>query len=357
MVLLFPVYSIVMGTVMLGPWVLGHECGHGAFAPHKPCVKIAGKSLDMNDAVGFVLHSALLVPFWSWQYSHNKHHKYTNHLVLGETHVPNLEGDPVIGDTFPLLRIIGMHMGFPAYLLGFSRAKTQADLKTPMDRSKWADHFHSGTPIRLVTLVALTLPVARRVLPSSVRGGCAGSQTMPDDWRIEMSTVGCIIHLLILAANEAPDEAGWKFWYFGPYLIVNAWLVLYTWLHHTHPDVPHYGSDTFSFVRGALATIDRPYPWIIDHLHHHIGSTHVAHHLCSDVPHYRAVELREVLRPILGPYYLFDPQPMYSAVWQVATECHHVEGNAGVQYYRHKEHRSEAFRAKEAANKDSAKTK
>ena len=147
MVLLFPVYSIVMGTVMLGPWVLGHECGHGAFAPHKPCVKIAGKTLDMNDAVGFVLHSALLVPFWSWQYSHNKHHKYTNHLVLGETHVPNLEGDPVIGDTFPLLRIIGMHMGFPAYLLGFSRAKTQADLKTPMDRSKWGDHFHSGTPI------------------------------------------------------------------------------------------------------------------------------------------------------------------------------------------------------------------
>eukprot|EP01043_Picozoa_sp_COSAG02_P061052 COSAG02_NODE_8116_length_2702_cov_2.379946_2_plen_100_part_00 len=72
---------------------------------------------------------------------------------------------------------------------------------------------------------------------------------------------------------------------------------------------------------------------------------------------YRAVELREVLRPILGPYYLFDPQPMYSAVWQVANECHHVEGIAGVQYYRHKEHRSEAFRAKEAAQKESAKTK
>ena len=106
-----------------------------------------------------------------------------------------------------------------------------------------------------------------------------------------------------------------------------------------------------------MATIDRPYPWIIDHLHHHIGSTHVAHHLCSDVPHYRAVELREVLRPILGPYYLFDPQPMYSAVWQVATECHHVEGITGVQYYRHKEHRSEAFRAKEAAAKENAKTK
>lgn len=175
MVLLFPVYSIVMGTVMLGPWVLGHECGHGAFAPHKPCVKIAGKTLDMNDAVGFVLHSALLVPFWSWQYSHNKHHKYTNHLVLGETHVPNLEGHPVVGDTFPLLRVIGMHMGFPAYLLGFSRAKTQADLKTPMDRSKWGDHFHSGTrpsdsPTRPHPFAALTLPMCS--------SGCAPSIAM-----------------------------------------------------------------------------------------------------------------------------------------------------------------------------------
>ena len=60
-----------------------------------------------------------------------------------------------------------------------------------------------------------------------------------------------------------------------------------------------------------------------------------------------------LLRPILGQYYLFDPQPFYAAVWQVANECHHVEGLTGVQYYRHKEHRSEAFLAKE--EKESAK--
>ena len=314
--LLFFPYCIIMGTVMLGPWVLGHECGHGAFAPHTPSVKIAGKKLDMNDVVGFVAHSALLVPFWSWQYSHSKHHKYTNHLVLGETHVPNQEGDPVVGDTLPLLRMIGMHMGYPAYLMGFSRAKTQADLKTPLDRTKWADHFHSG------------------------------SQTMPNDWRIELSTIGCMMMLLGLACTEAPDSGGWGFWYFGPYLITNAWLVLYTWLHHTHPDVPHYGADMFSFVRGALSTIDRPYPWLIDHLHHHIGSTHVAHHLCSDVPHYNAVELREALRPLLGEYYLFDPQPLHKAVWQCANCCHHVENTMGVQFYRSKETQSEGFKGK-----------
>ena len=74
---LWLVYSIVMGTVITGIWVLGHECGHGAF----------GATRLENDVVGFVLHSLLLVPYWSWQYSHNKHHKYTNHLTY-EYHAP-----------------------------------------------------------------------------------------------------------------------------------------------------------------------------------------------------------------------------------------------------------------------------
>ena len=218
------------------------------------------------------------------------------------------------GDAFPLLRLIGMHMGFPAYLLGFSRARTQADLKSPIDRSKWADHFHNS------------------------------SQTMPTgDWRIELSTIGCVLWLGLLAYASQWTWADHSvtYWYLGPYLIVNAWLVLYTWLHHTHPDVPHYGSDMFSFIRGAICTIDRPYPWLIDHLHHHIGSTHVAHHLCSDVPHYRAEKLRDELKPVLGKYYLFDPNPMHLAVWGCAKDCHHVMGLDGMQFYQSKDHKTE----------------
>ena len=32
----YPAYSVTMGTIMLGPWVLGHECGHGAFGYRLP---------------------------------------------------------------------------------------------------------------------------------------------------------------------------------------------------------------------------------------------------------------------------------------------------------------------------------
>ena len=47
--------------------------------------------------------------------------------------------------------------------------------------------------------------------------------------------------------------------YGGPYLVINAWLVLYTWLQHTDVDVPHFEDQDHTYVRGALHTIDRPY--------------------------------------------------------------------------------------------------
>lgn len=67
--------------------------------------------------------------------------------------------------------------------------------------------------------------------------------------------------------------------YGGPLLVVNAWLVLITWLQHTDVDVPHFDSENWSFIKGALHTIDRPYGKVLDFLHHRIGSTHVAHHV------------------------------------------------------------------------------
>ena len=57
----------------------------------------------------------------------------------------------------------------------------------------------------------------------------------------------------------------------GPYLVVNCWLVGYTWLQHTDVDVPHLSADEFTYMRGAFLTIDRPYGPIFDWFHHKIG--------------------------------------------------------------------------------------
>lgn len=67
---LWTVYTFVQGLFGTGLWVIAHECGHQSFSPSK----------TLNDTVGWVLHSALLVPYFSWKISHSKHHKATGHM-------------------------------------------------------------------------------------------------------------------------------------------------------------------------------------------------------------------------------------------------------------------------------------
>jgi len=295
---------MVVGIAATGLWVLGHECGHGSF----------GETIFQNDIVGFIIHSALLVPYFSWQYSHNKHHKYTNHLIHGETHVPDTKNGVstvlrvmnVVGDdAFSIISVIGrLLVGWPLYLwFNFTGGRTGSDLTTRIDRSGPVDHFR----------------------PSS--------QTMPDRLasKVILSTVGCVGMVFLLIAT------GMVYDYIGPYLVINAWLVTLTWLHHTDPAVPHYGigtEDQYNHTVGALCTIDRPYSTFMDHFHHHIGSTHVAHHLNYGVPHYRAVQCTEELKLILGDRYLYDPTPIWRAALNVARECVYVDGVDGVQYYK-----------------------
>ena len=62
----------------MGFWVIAHECGHGAFSKNK----------SLETITGYLLHSLLLVPYFSWQRSHAVHHRFTNNVTNGETHVP-----------------------------------------------------------------------------------------------------------------------------------------------------------------------------------------------------------------------------------------------------------------------------
>lgn len=53
---LWLIYAAIEGTIATGLWVLGHECGHQAFSD----------SALANDLLGFILHTPLLVPYFSW---------------------------------------------------------------------------------------------------------------------------------------------------------------------------------------------------------------------------------------------------------------------------------------------------
>jgi len=76
--ILWGVYTFLQGLFGTGLWVLAHECGHQSFSPSK----------TLNDTVGWIVHSSLLVPYFSWKISHGKHHKATGHMHRDMVFVP-----------------------------------------------------------------------------------------------------------------------------------------------------------------------------------------------------------------------------------------------------------------------------
>ncbi|KAL3519155.1 hypothetical protein ACH5RR_021744, partial [Cinchona calisaya] len=74
----WPAYWTLQGCVCTGVWVIAHECGHHAFSDYR----------WVDDTVGLILHSALMVPYFSWKYSHRRHHSNTGSLEREEVFVP-----------------------------------------------------------------------------------------------------------------------------------------------------------------------------------------------------------------------------------------------------------------------------
>jgi len=284
------VYALVTGTLACGVWVIAHECGHGAFSKNK----------FVQDSVGFVLHSSLLVPYFSWQRSHAMHHAKTNHLTDGETHVP-LRADTAPGKRslawrrrlgtrlHATLNIAGhLLVGWPVYLL--TGATSGGDRPT--------NHFWPWKPFASKLFPAR---FAKRVLASGA--GVFVVIALLTWWALATSP------MLVVAL------------YGGPYLVNNAWLVGYTWLHHTGANTPHLDGDQWSYVRGAFSSIDRPYGRLFDTLHHRIGSTHAAHHLVSRIPHYHAEQATVAIKEAFPDLYQYDPTPVPKALWRLGKEC------------------------------------
>ena len=63
----------------MGMWIVAHECGHRAFSD----------DTTLQDTIGYLFHTALLVPYFSWQRSHAVHHARVNHMSEGESFVPD----------------------------------------------------------------------------------------------------------------------------------------------------------------------------------------------------------------------------------------------------------------------------
>lgn len=196
-------YAAICGTVATGLWVLGHECGHHAFSNNN----------FLNESLGYILHTALLVPYFSWQWSHHVHHMKCNHLTLGETHVPLPKENPKSKIYLQLREIIGVEsfsiyqvfniltIGWPMYLLfGFTGGPARG----------FTSHFF----------------VPNKLFPKDKL------------LKVGISNLGLAftIYLLYLWA-QATSFTEVLAVYIGPYLVVNAYLTGITFLQHVNNEI------------------------------------------------------------------------------------------------------------------------
>lgn len=209
-VVLWAVYTFLQGLFGTGLWVLAHECGHQAFSTSKV----------LNDTVGFILHSFLLVPYFSWKISHAKHHKATGNLARDMVFVPKtreeyasrigkavhelselMEETPLLTATNLVLQQL---FGWPMYLFtnvtGHNNHEKQPEGRGKGKRNGFfggVNHFNPSSPL----------------------------YEAKDAKLIIASDVGLLIMCGILYLLG--ENFGWLnllVWYGIPYLWVNHWL-------------------------------------------------------------------------------------------------------------------------------------
>ncbi|KAI1496828.1 fatty acid desaturase [Biscogniauxia marginata] len=320
-VVLWGLYTFIQGLFGTGVWVLAHECGHQSFSTSKV----------LNDTVGWILHSSLLVPYFSWKISHGKHHKATGHMQRDMVFVPRTREERAsrlgkmvhelseLGEETPIVTFVSLLgqqlVGWPNYLLtnitGHNCHERQSEGRGKGKKNGLfggVNHFDPRSPLyeakdaKLILLSDLGLAI----------------------------TIG----VLVLLGNSF----GWSnllVWYFLPYLWVNHWLVAITFLQHTDPSLPHYEPSSWNYVRGAAATIDREFGFIGRQLLHGIIETHVLHHYISTIPFYHADEATEAIKKVMGRHYRSDTEGgslgFIRALWRSARMCQWVEPSEGAK--------------------------
>ncbi|KAH3668268.1 hypothetical protein OGAPHI_002022 [Ogataea philodendri] len=306
---LWAAYSVLLSLPYTGLWVVGHECGHHAFSDY----------VAVDDTVGWIIHSYLYVPYFSWKFSHGKHHKATGHLTRDMVFVPKTveefkkdhgvdsrvklselaEDTPIQTLTSLLMQQFG---GWWWYLL-----TNVSGQKYPGHSTFAVSHYNPVSPI-----------FEKR-----------------DFWYIVLSDIGVLAQTFVCYQwCKSFGAFHWAVNWLVPYIFTNHWLVFITYLQHTDMTLPHYDSNEWTFARGAAATIDRDFGFIGWFFFHDIIETHVLHHYVSRIPHYNARPATDGLKEAMGSHYRYSGESMWKTLWNSARACQFVEGENGVRMFR-----------------------
>ncbi|CAK5267632.1 unnamed protein product [Mycena citricolor] len=308
--LLWTCYWYAQGIVLAGWWCIAHEAGHGNLSDIK----------WINHIVGFVLHSFLLTPFYAWRASHNAHHRATMSLERDENYIPRTrqgyhlpdesvatldDYHDIFDDTpiYTLARMLFMQVvGWPMYLL----TNVMGSPRHPPG----TNHFNPWSSI--------FNPRERNHIIASDIG---------------LGIMTCLLYVW----SQRVGLSYFTKLYLIPYLCVNHWIVMLTYLHHCDPTVPYFRRRQWSFLRGALSTVDRPFlGWAGRFFLHNVSHDHISHHLFSNIPFYNQPLVTEHIKKVLQGSYNYDSTNSFRALYRTFTECCFIEDDGDIVFYRNK---------------------
>ncbi|EKM52308.1 uncharacterized protein PHACADRAFT_260620 [Phanerochaete carnosa HHB-10118-sp] len=301
-------YWWFQGLIFTGLWVIGHECGHGAFSEDK----------RLCDAIGFIIHSLLWTPYFSWRISHHRHHMNHASMEKDEVYTPKtredlgipscaekIDWDENFGDTpiYTLYMLLRQQLfAFEAYLLW--------NVSGQKSYPEGTNHFN----------------------PSSILFDPSQRTA------VIISNIGllCTTTLVCYLSSRFGFLTVVKF-YGIPWVLVTHWFVMITYLHHTDPKLPHYRQSMWNFQRGAAATIDRDFlGWQGRFFLHDVAHFHVIHHFFPRMSWYNGEEATRYLRNAIGEYYQRSEKPAFQALWDNYNFCQFVDNEGDMVFYRDK---------------------
>ncbi|KZT42520.1 delta-12 fatty acid desaturase [Sistotremastrum suecicum HHB10207 ss-3] len=308
---LWCLYWFFQSLVAAGIFCLGHEAGHGSLTRYRL----------LNDTIGFSLHSVLLIPYFSWKITHHAHHRATGSLENDENYVPKTRqrvGLPPAStarrtdyaDIFEETPLFTLFRVFVMQAVGWWMYLSFNTLGSPKYPEWTTNHFQPSSPLFKDTQAHLV-----------ILSDCG---------------VAAMAFILDCLCRQYTFYAIFKF-YVVPYLLMNHWIVMFTFLHHSDPTIPHYRHSVWTKTRGALATVDRPLlGWMGRFFLHNISHDHVAHHLFLKVPFYNGPEVTRYIKAVLKDDYNYDSTNSFYALWRSFNECQFIEEDECIVFYKNR---------------------
>ncbi|KAF9459136.1 fatty acid desaturase-domain-containing protein [Collybia nuda] len=299
-------YYWLQSLVWAGIFCLGHDAGHGTLFTNNKA----------NNIVGFILHTYLLIPYYAWRSTHHAHHKATASMERDENYVPYTRSE---------------------YNLPEEKKATKFDYAEVFEETPLFTLFRMFIMQGFGWWIYLTKnTMGSKMYPPGTNHFDPESPLFKQEQRnsiiISNVSLACMSALLIWVGPGLVLK-----YYVAPYLLTNHWIVMFTYLHHSDPTMPHYRKAEWSFLRGAAATVDRPLMgWMGRFFFHNISHDHVAHHFFIKAPFYNGPQITNAIKTVLKDDYNYDSTPPWYALYRSFTECLFIEEEGDIIFYKNK---------------------